>query len=120
MGTGVLRFAQDDGKNKQRQKQATAKTNNGKNKQRQKQATAKTNNDRTNNGKSKQRQKQATAKKDRDKLATLRKSAARPKHRDLSTARRTRRLYVALVEMTHIFFIAEPGRIGILQWSLRI
>jgi hypothetical protein len=31
-GTGVLRFAQDDSKNKQQQKQATAKTSNSKDK----------------------------------------------------------------------------------------
>jgi hypothetical protein len=52
-GTGVLRCAQDDGKNKQRQEQTTARTNNGKNKQRQEQTTA-----RTNNGKNRQRQEQ--------------------------------------------------------------
>src|ERR1700722_6156 len=71
-GTGVLRCAQDDSRNKQRQKQTTAKTSNGRNKQWQKQTTAETNNGRnkqrqkqttteTNNDRNKQRQKQTTA-----------------------------------------------------------
>jgi hypothetical protein len=34
-GTGVLRYAQDDSKNAEQQKHATAKTNNSKDKQRQ-------------------------------------------------------------------------------------
>jgi hypothetical protein len=50
------RRAQDDGKNKQRQEQTTARTNNGKNRQRQEQTTA-----RTDNGKNRQRQEQTTA-----------------------------------------------------------
>jgi hypothetical protein len=41
-GTGVLRCAQDDSKNAQQQKHATAKTRNSKNKQQQGQATART------------------------------------------------------------------------------
>jgi len=43
---GILRCAQDDSKNKQQQKQATAGTSNSKNKQQQKQATAGTSNSR--------------------------------------------------------------------------
>src|ERR1700722_8278801 len=54
-GTGVLRCAQDDSKNKQRQEQTTPRTNNTKNKQHQEQTTA-----RTNNSKNKQQQEQTT------------------------------------------------------------
>jgi hypothetical protein len=50
-------------KNKQRQKQATAKTSNGKNKQRQEQATTRTSND-----KNKQRQEQATTRTGNDEM----------------------------------------------------
>jgi hypothetical protein len=56
------RRAQDDGKNKQRQEQTTARTNNGKNRQRQEQTTA-----RTDNGKNRQRQEQTTARTDNGK-----------------------------------------------------
>jgi hypothetical protein len=55
-GTGVLRCAQDDGKNKQQQEQTTARANNSKSKQQQEQTTA-----RANNSKNKQQQEQTTA-----------------------------------------------------------
>jgi len=42
---GILRYAQDDSKNKRQQEQTTARTNNGKNKQRQEQTRNGKNND---------------------------------------------------------------------------
>jgi hypothetical protein len=54
--TGVLRCAQDDDKNEQRQERTTARTNNSKNEQQQERTTA-----RTNNSKNGQQQEQATA-----------------------------------------------------------
>jgi hypothetical protein len=80
-GTGVLRCAQDDGKNKQRQEQTTARTNNSKD------------NSRSPAGMT---TKEATA------TAKIMKPQG-AKYRDLSTARRTMRLSVAAVEMTCFF-----------------
>jgi C4-dicarboxylate-specific signal transduction histidine kinase len=52
---GILRYAQDDSKNKRQQEQTTARTNDSKNKQRQEQTTA-----RTNTQRQKQRQQRPT------------------------------------------------------------